>query len=152
EKKISREFESKLKTDKIVNMNNIKEKYLVVVYKLSDIEEFKIFANYESFKEYLVKNEIIEENLRVSFSSKNKRLITILKFLEAHVRSYFYILETGYKYSNLNNIYDLDFWRLKNYEEDFVVWFQEMNKICKEFFIKYIWTFTDLEYYAKEHL
>ncbi|CAG8734575.1 10130_t:CDS:2, partial [Dentiscutata heterogama] len=51
----------------------------------------------------------------------------------SHIRSYFYIQEIGYKYSKMNDTQDLDKWRKESYENDFMVWFQEVNEICEEY-------------------
>ena len=92
----------------------------------------------KKFKEYLIKERIISSSLKNYDNIKNKRLQNILSFLEAHVRSYFYIFNEGNKYALMNNTQDLNMWRAKSYEKDFEIWFEETNNECKKFEVKYL--------------
>ena len=65
-------------------------------------QEYIVFTEYKKFKEYLIKEQIISSSLK-NYNIENKRLQNILGFLEAHIRSYFYIFNEGYKYASMNN-------------------------------------------------
>ncbi|KAF0513137.1 hypothetical protein F8M41_017843 [Gigaspora margarita] len=113
--------------------------------------EYLVFINFESFQNYLYNNKIIESG-RIYYNSKNKRLKSILRFLDAHIGSYYNMYYDDEKYFKENNIFDLREHRSKSYRNDFKIWFNEMNLYCEQFKIKYIWTFTDLEYYFKNNI
>ena len=52
----------------------------------------------------------------------------------------------------MNNTQDLSIWRAKSYENDFNFWFGEVNNEYKNFEIKYLFTYNDLEKYNEEYL
>jgi hypothetical protein len=110
------------------------------------------FIRYEDFKEFLVDKKIITPLLKINSFTENKRLISIMSFVEAHIGSYFNTFNKGYNYFLANNTLDLMEWRRKGYENDIEEWFIEINDICKQFNIKYIWNYTDLEKYFIEFL
>ncbi|KAF0466649.1 hypothetical protein F8M41_026152 [Gigaspora margarita] len=114
--------------------------------------DYKVFISYEEFKEHLVENKIINYSLKNYTNIKNCRLQGILAFLEAHICSYFYIFEEGFKYSKMNNTDDLNLWRAEGYEQDFNKWFSKVNEKCVKYNIKFIWSYSDLKKYNKEYL
>ncbi|CAG8801409.1 40968_t:CDS:1 [Gigaspora margarita] len=116
-----------------------------------ETSEYLVFINFESFQNYLYNNKIIESG-QMYYNSKNKRLKSILGFLDAHIGSYYNMYYDGEKFFKENNTFDLREHRSKGYENDFRIWFNEMNLYCEQFKVKYIWTFTDLEYYFKNNI
>ncbi|KAF0358553.1 hypothetical protein F8M41_014430 [Gigaspora margarita] len=116
-----------------------------------ETSEYLVFINFESFQNYLYNNKIIESG-RIYYNSKNKKLKSILGFLDAHIGSYYNMYHNGKKYFKENNTFDLREHRSKSYENDFKIWFKEMNLYCEQFKVKYIWIFTDSEYYFKNNI
>ncbi|CAG8543106.1 14726_t:CDS:1 [Gigaspora margarita] len=120
-------------------------------YSCLETSEYLVFISFELFQKYLYKNKIIEYG-RIHYNSKNKRLKSILGFLEAHIGSYFNMYCDGEKYFKENNAFDLQEHRAKSYENDFNVWFHEVNLYCEKFKIKYIWSYLDLKDYFKKNI
>ena len=106
------------------------------------IRNFVLFIRYEEFI------ETIKEK-HYEFYDKNKQLIG---FLEAHIRSYTYTFYDGKKYYYDDSI--LIERRRKNYENDFIWGFKELNNrlIEKNIFINYDMNIKDLMNYAKKYL
>ncbi|CAG8747733.1 3178_t:CDS:1, partial [Gigaspora margarita] len=113
--------------------------------------EYLVFVSFEAFLDHLYNEKIIESG-RINHYSKNKRLKSILGFLDAHIGSYFNIYNNGERYFRENDTFDLREHRSLSYENDFTVWFWIVNIICEQFNIKYLWTFTDLENYFVNNL
>ena len=128
------------------------KQFEIEVFEIIYSQEYIVFTEYKKFKEYLIKEQIINSSLKYYDNIKNRRLQNILGFLEAHIRSYFYIFNEGYKYASMNNTQDLIMWRAKSYENDFNFWFEEANRECKKLEIKYLFTYNDLKKYNKEYL
>ncbi|KAF0497101.1 hypothetical protein F8M41_020793 [Gigaspora margarita] len=124
------EFESPL-----VSIEEENQLEIEIFQQLYEID-YKVFISYEEFKEHLVENKIINYSLKNYTNVKNCQLQGILSFLEAHICSYFYIFEEGYKYSKMNNTNDLNLWRAEGYQQDFEYWFSIVNEECKKYNIK----------------
>ncbi|RIB20246.1 hypothetical protein C2G38_2179763 [Gigaspora rosea] len=121
-----------------------------IVFDKFETSEYKIFISYDKFKEYLFDENLI--NVRATYYSKEKRLKNILEFLEAHIRSYFNLFNNGYSYYIQYNTLDLMEHKRKSYENDFEIWFQNVNLYCKKIKVKYIWSYMDLEKYCNAYL
>ncbi|CAG8539069.1 10483_t:CDS:1, partial [Scutellospora calospora] len=52
--------------------------------------EYILFTSYEKFKNYLIKEKIINLSLKIYENTKNKRLNSLLSWIEFHIRSTFY--------------------------------------------------------------
>ncbi|CAG8539367.1 22652_t:CDS:1 [Gigaspora margarita] len=68
--------------------------------------KYLVFINFESFQNYLYNNKIIDSG-QLYYNFKNKRLKSILRFLNAHIDSYFNMYHNGKKYFKENNTFDL---------------------------------------------
>ncbi|CAG8683661.1 1277_t:CDS:1 [Scutellospora calospora] len=128
------------------------QSFEIEIFKIVYSQKYIVFTEYKKFKEYLIKEQIISNSLKNYENIKNKRLQNILSFLEAHIRSYFYIFNKGYKYALMNNTQDLNTWRVNGYQKDFEFWFNIINNECKKFEIKYLFSYDDLEKYNNEYL
>ncbi|CAG8729597.1 2742_t:CDS:2 [Gigaspora margarita] len=116
-------------------------------------KKLKEFISFESFLNHLYDNyQIIPTSSQINHTSKYKRLEELLGFINAHVKSYFNMFHTGETYYIEKDCIDLRDHRARYYENDFNIWFKEINNICEEFGIKYIWSRIDLEDYFKKHL
>ncbi|KAF0382635.1 hypothetical protein F8M41_011865 [Gigaspora margarita] len=138
-----------------VNKKEFETTPLLTIEKESPIQEieiskYKIFISYERFKEYLLDKKII--NVGAIYWSKDKRLKNILEFLEAHTRSYFNLFGDSYNYFIQYNTLDLMEHRRRSYENDFKIWFENVNLYCKQFKVQYLWSYTDLENYCNKYL
>ena len=128
------------------------KQFEIEVFEAIYEKEYIIFTKYEDFKDYLIRNNIVNSSLRNYDYIKNRRLQNILSFLEAHIRSYFYTYNEGFKYGILNDTMDLLEWRRKSYETDCVEWFKNINYDCEKYGIKYLFSYSDIEQYCKEYL
>src|SRR5207237_1352578 len=72
------------------------KQFEIEIFETVYSREYIVFTEYKKFKEYLIKEQIISSSLK-NYNIKNRRLQNILGFLEAHVRSYFYIFNEEIK-------------------------------------------------------
>ena len=96
------------------------KQFEIEVFEAIYEKEYIIFTKYEDFKDYLIRNNIVNSSLRNYDYIKNRRLQNLLGYLEAHIRSYFYTYEYVLKFGIMNNTLDLLEWRRKGYENDCV--------------------------------
>ncbi|CAG8836407.1 14530_t:CDS:1, partial [Gigaspora margarita] len=71
-----------------------------------ETSKYLVSINFESFQNYLYNNKIIESG-QMYYNFKNKRLKSILRFLDAHISSYYNIYYDSEKYFKENNTFDL---------------------------------------------
>ncbi|RIB17234.1 hypothetical protein C2G38_2187864 [Gigaspora rosea] len=125
----------------------------------------------ETWKENQNSRKVVEEDFwgcdiqsSCSTNLKADSEITTLRFDEEENQIFFDEIKTS-TYSKLFNLFndgysyyiqyktlDLMEHRRKSYENDFKVWFQNVNLYYEEFRVKYIWSYSDLEKYCNEHL
>ncbi|CAG8458299.1 6318_t:CDS:1, partial [Scutellospora calospora] len=110
------------------------------------------FTNYKSFKDYLINKGIINSSLKIYENTKNKRLNSLLSWIEFHIRSILYGFNEGYKYHYINNTLDLLDGITERNTKLIDYCLEEVNEYCKEYNIKYIWTWSDLEDYNEKYL
>ncbi|CAG8460276.1 3322_t:CDS:1, partial [Scutellospora calospora] len=121
-------------------------------FKEIKTNEYIFFTNYKTFKDYLIEERVINASLKIYNETKNKRLNSLLSWIEFHIRSTFYGWNEGYKYHYINNTLDL----VEDINKRNIIliehYLKEVNKYCEEFNIKYLWTWNDLEKYNEEYL
>jgi hypothetical protein len=133
----------------ITNKKDFFESFLSVVeeenqyFKEIELREFKIFIDYQQFREYLINEKIINFFLRDYNNIKSHRIQHILGAIEAHMKSYFYLFKDPY--FNINNTSDLKDERAIGYEWNFDSWFYKINLECEKYNIKYLWSYENLK-------
>ncbi|RIB04248.1 hypothetical protein C2G38_2222893 [Gigaspora rosea] len=144
---IESSYSTSNKEDSDVSTLLLVEEENPIVFDKFETSEYKIFISYDK---YLFDENLI--NVGATYRSKKKRLKNILEFLEAHIRSYFNLFNNGYSYYIQYNTLDLMEHRRKSYENDFEIWFQNVNLYCEKIKVKYIWSYMDLEKYCYAYL
>jgi hypothetical protein len=129
-----------------------KQSLEVQIFKEVYTKEYKVFISYEEFKDYLINERIINSSLKIYNETKNKRLNGLLSWIEFHVRSTFHGLNKGYQYHYINNTLDLLEGVTERNTNLISFCLNEVNDYCRQFNIKYIWTWSDLEKYNKKFL
>ncbi|CAG8693745.1 15064_t:CDS:2 [Cetraspora pellucida] len=140
---------------------NIKKEYNLLKQSHETIEkEVGILKLINSDKECRIEiMEDVEENSTTDVQNiNNQNKISSIEVndgnidLDAHIGSYFNMFNKGEKYFSLNETFNLRQHRAKSYENDFEVWFYNVNLYCEKFGIKYFWSLIDLENYYKNNL
>ncbi|CAG8741505.1 42278_t:CDS:2, partial [Gigaspora margarita] len=123
---IESSYSTNLKANsKILTLRLAKEENPNNIIKIND---WILFTNYESFKNYLVQKNIIPYNLKIHGTTKHKRLTSILSNIEFHVRAHFYNWKGEYKFSVKNNTLDILELRTKEYYELLKYCFEAVNE------------------------
>ncbi|CAG8712274.1 36708_t:CDS:2 [Gigaspora margarita] len=80
-------------------LTNLKADSKILILRLAEeenpnnvikINDWILFTNYESFRNYLVQKNIIPYNLKIYRTTKHKRLTSILSNIEFHIHAHFY--------------------------------------------------------------